>query len=162
MAVIPEDIKFFESNSGLGGAITNNEIVSSVIDNLFDAVNKSEAQNGSVEYRCFYVKNTNNSSTFRGVQVYLLSQTTSPTTSLAFGLGTSAVGGTEQFISGEVSAPVGVSFVESISESNALLIGDIPAGSHKAIWLRRTVQAGTSSSSNDTASIRFDGATIND
>lgn len=162
MAVIPGDIKFFESNNGLGGAITNNEIASSVLHNIFDGVSKEESQSGSVEYRCFYVKNTNGSSTFRGVLAYLLAQTTSPTTSLAFGLGTSAVGGTEQLLSDESISPIGVSFVESIGETNGLLIGDIPAGSHKAIWLRRTVQAGTTSASNDTASMRFDGSTIND
>lgn len=162
MAVLPGDVKVFKSTNGLGGAITNDEVVSSVLHNVFDIVNKDESEVGSIEYRCIYLKNTNATSTFRAVQVFLKTQTQSPTTSLAFGLGTAAVGGIEQSVADETSAPIGVTFVESIGEVNALVIGDIPAGSHKAIWLRRTVQANTTSASNDNAILTFDGATIND
>lgn len=162
MAVLPGDIKIFKSTNGLGGAITNDEIASSVLHNVFDIVNKDESQTGDIEYRCIYVKNTNSSSTFRGVQAYLASQTASQTTSIAFGLGSAAVGGTEQSITDESTAPIGISFNESVGAINSELIGDIPAGSYKAIWLRRTVQANTTSASNDSATITFDGATIND
>lgn len=161
MAVTQADIKFFQSTNGLGGAITATQIISGNLHNVFDIVNKDESRDGDTEYRCIYVRNTNVLDVFAAVEVYLSTQTASPTTSLAFGLGTAAVGGTEQSIVDESTAPVGVTFTDAIGVANSQLIGDIGANSYKAIWLRRTVQAATSAASTDSATLVVDGSTVN-
>lgn len=160
MAVTANQIKFFTSTNGLGGAITLTEIVSGNLHNVFDIVNKEESRDGDVEYRCIYVKNTNLVDSFEDVSAFLSAQTASPSTSMAFGLGTAAVGGTEQSIVDESTAPIGVTFTESIGAAYAKNIGSIPAGQIKAIWLRRTVQAGTSSASSDVSTLSVDGSTV--
>ena len=159
MAVTSSDIKYFLSTNGLGGNITATQIVSGDLHNVFDIVSKDESRDGDVEYRCIYVKNTNAIDTFKEVTTYLTSQTPSVTTSLAFGLGTAAVGGIEQTVIDESTAPIGVSFTESLGSGNAQSIGDIAPNLHKAIWLRRTIQSGTSAASTDTATITVDGST---
>lgn len=160
MAVTQADIKFFKSTNGLGGAITATQIVSGNLHDIFDIVDKDESRDGDTEYRCIYVKNTNVLDIFAAVEVYLSTQTASPTTSLAFGLGTAAVGGTEQSVVDESTAPVGVTFTDAIGVANSQLIGDIGANSYKAIWLRRIVQAATSAASTDTATLVVDGSTV--
>lgn len=161
MAVVASDIKFFLSTNGLGGAITNTQIVSGDLHNIFDIVGKDESRDGDIEYRCIYVKNSNVTDTFSDVVAYLTSQTPSPTTSIAFGLGTSTVGATEQSVVDEGTAPIGVTFTSAIGSANAQSIGSIPPNSTKAIWLRRTVNSGTSAASTDSATLTIDGSTTN-
>ena len=160
MAVTANQIKFFKSTNGLGGVITLTEIVSGNLHNVFDIVNKDESRDGAIEYRCIYVKNTNNTDTLQDVSAYLSAQTASPTTSMAFGLGTAAVGGTEQSIANETTAPIGVNFTETVGVGGAKNIGNLTANSYKAVWLRRNVQSGTSSASTDEATLTVDGSTV--
>ena len=71
----------------------------------------------------------------------------------------SAVGtGNEQTVADEQTAPSGVSFSAPSNFAGGLSIGDIPAGSHKAVWARRTVTAGAAAV-NDTATLRVQGDT---
>jgi hypothetical protein len=67
--------------------------------------------------------------------------TPSGDTSAEIGLGSSAVNGTEQTVANESTAPGSVTFSTAAGEGNALTIGDIPAGQHKAIWVKRIVSA---------------------
>ena len=77
-------------------------------------------------------------------------------TQLAIGVGSAAVNGTEQTIANETTAPTSVTFTEPASAAAGLALGDIPAGQHRAIWLRRTVTAGSGSSANDTWQLGYD------
>lgn len=143
-----------DANASLGGVKSSNA-ASSSIDALFDGVSSAEASAGDVEYRCVYLHNSNVSSSMLSAVVWVSANTPSGSTTLDIGVGTSAVNGTEQTVANEGTAPSGVSFSAPASQGAGLALGDIPAGQHKAIWLRRTVSASAPASANDTFTLGF-------
>lgn len=161
MPIVQADIKFFKSTGAesLGGAITATEITDAVIANLFDNVDGDESESGDTEYRCFYIKNDHGSLTYQGVLAFIETQTPSSDTSVEIGLGTSAVNGTEQTIANESTAPAGVTFTTADGVGNGLSIGDIPFGEHKAIWVKRIVNAAASAYNADGVVIKTRGST---
>lgn len=159
MPIIASELKFYKSTNGLGGAITANDITSNVIHNVFDTVTSDEALLGDVEYRCIYLKNTNASITLENAIVFLASNTPLATTNMEIGLGTVSIGSTEQAVADESTAPIGVTFTDLIGEANKLTIGNIAAGSYKAIWLKRTINSGSLASNGDGITITVSGDT---
>lgn len=157
MPIISSDIKFRLS----GGAANSNPLASlggakSSVDagsNLLDNVDSAEAAAGDVEYRCYYVHNAHATLTMLSAKAWIQANTPSGDTALAIGLGTSAVNATEQTVAGEGNAPSGVTFVAAPDEANAVALGDIPPGQHRAVWVRRTVTAGAAAFS-DSATLR--------
>lgn len=143
-----------DGNAALGGAKSANSMSSSV-DALFDYTSAAEAVSGDVEYRCVYLHNANAVDTMLAATVWIAAQTPLAGSVLAIGLGTAAINATEQVIANESTAPSGVTFSEPSAFASGLTIGDIPAGQHKAIWLRRTIIAGSGSSPNDTWSLGY-------
>lgn len=139
-----------DPTASLGGAASATAATGST---LFDAVAGSEAATGDVEYRCIYVKNTNGSLTALSTQIYLPTNTPSSDTTVDIGLGTSAVSGTEQTVANENTAPTGVTFSAAATQGAALTIGDLAPGATKAVWLRRTVNAGAVAA-NDSFTVR--------
>lgn len=158
MPIISTEIKYYKTTNGLGGAITGTEATDALND-IFDLVSSAESSAGSTEYRCIYVKNTNGILTLTNAIAYLVSNTPLTSTNLFIGLGTSVIGGVEQVIANETTAPIGITFTDLIGVGNALAIGSIPAGSHKAIWLQRVVDAGASASASDGVEINVSGET---
>lgn len=162
MAIIDSEIQYrlsggasnSDPNASLGGAKSSTAWVS----NMFDDVSAAQATAGSIEYRCFYVHNANATLTLIAPKVWIVDNTPSPTTSIAIGIGTSALNGTEQTIANEGTAPSGVVFAEPVDFAGGIVLGDIPAGGHRAIWIRRTVNEGTSAVA-DTFSIGIQGET---
>lgn len=142
--------------ASLGGAKSSGVIPAK----LFDDVSSAEAAAGTVEYRCVYPHNGNASLTLTGAKVWLPSNTPSPGTIIEVGVGTSAVNGTEQTVANERTAPTGVSFVAALTLAGAVDLGDIPAGQHRAIWLRRTVSAGAAALGSDPCTLRVTGDTL--
>ena len=136
-------------NNALGG-VKSSEVMPTSIDGLFDAAGAAEAVAGHVEYRCVYLHNANGAESMIGARVFIQSNTPLAGTTLDIGVGTSAVNGTEQTIANETTAPSGVSFSAPTDADSGVALGDIPAGQHRAFWLRRTVTAGAGSSTNDT------------
>lgn len=141
-------------NAALGGA-KSSTVMSGSVDALFDAASAAEAVAGDVEYRCVYLHNANGADTMLAATVWISAQTPLAGTVLAMGLGSAAINGTEQSVANESTAPAGVTFSEPAAFASGLVIGDIPAGQHKAIWLRRTITAGSGSSPNDTWSLGY-------
>lgn len=125
---------------------------------LFDTVTSGEASAGDIEYRCFYVHNANATLTLEAAKLWIQANTPSADTTLEVGLGTSAVNAVEQTVANEGVAPSGVTFVAAPDEAGAILLGDIPAGQHRAVWLKRIVNTGAVAS-NDTANLRVKGDT---
>lgn len=142
-------------NSALGGAKSSNAISGS-IDGLFDAVSAAQSAAGLIEYRCVYLHNSNATDTMTAARVWISANTPLAGTTLDIGVGTSAVNGTEQTIANEATAPTSVSFSAPSTAGTGLALGDIPPGQHRAIWLRRTVTAGSGASANDTATLAYD------
>jgi len=159
MPIVASDIQFKTSAaSGLGGAITGTD-VSSALHGLFDVVSGAEALAGDAEYRCVYVKNSHATLTLYNATVFISSNTPSGDTTVDIGVGTSAVGGTEQTIANENTAPAGVSFSNPSDYVGGILLGDLPAGQHRAVWIRRTVSAGASAYSGDGMTLAVQGDT---
>lgn len=167
MPITSTDLKFHLSggaansdpNAALGGAISTTQIVDATVANLFDNVGSAESAAGDTEYRCFYVKNTHATLTLQAAKVYIQTNTPSTDTSAEIGLGTSAVNGTEQTVANESTAPSAVTFSSAAGSGNALSIGNIPAGQHKAIWLKRIVNAAAAAYNSDSVIIRVEGDT---
>ncbi len=157
MPIVSSDIKYRLSGgasntlpiASLGGAKSSTDAGST----LFDNVDSAQAASGSIEYRCFYVHNNHGTLTMLAAKAWIQANTPSGDTVLAMGLGTSAVNATEQTVAGETNAPSGVTFVSAADEANSIALGDIPAGQHRAVWVRRTVTAGAAAFS-DSATLR--------
>lgn len=136
-------------DASLGGAKSSNAVSAS----LFDAVSSAEALAGDVEYRCFYVHNAHATLTMENAVAWIQANTPSSDSTLDIGLGTSAVNATEQTVANESTAPSGVTFSAAATEGAAIPLGNIPPGQHRAVWLRRTINA-AAAASNDTATLR--------
>lgn len=162
MPIVSTDIKYRLSGgasntdpaAALGGAKSSTDAASTI----FDDVSSAEATAGDIEYRCIYVHNNHGSLTLQGAKVWIQTQTPSADTDVAIGLGSSAINGTEQTVANEGTAPASVTFSAPSSFAGGLTIGDIPAGQHKAVWVRRTVNA-SAASVNDSFALRVQGDT---
>lgn len=127
--------------------------------NIFDDVTAAQSSAGATEYRCIYVHNANASLTLLGAVVWIVSNTVNTTTDILIGLGASAIGGTETAVANESTAPGSVTFSNTATSlATGLTIGDIPTGSHKAIWFQRVVTA-QATASTDSFTIRVQGNT---
>lgn len=164
MPIVASDIKYrlsggasnTDPNASLGGAESSTDAGSGIFDN----VSSAEGTAGDIEYRCVYVKNTHGTLTYQGAKVWVQANTPSADTTVDIGLGTTAVGtGNEQTVADEQTAPSGVTFSAAANEGAALSIGDIPAGHHKAVWIRRTVTAGAAAAA-DSFTLRTKGDTL--
>lgn len=162
MPIISTDIKYRLSGgasntdpaASLGGAKSSTDAPSG----LLDTVTSGEAASGDIEYRAIYVHNAHATLTLEAAKLWIQANTPSADTTLEVGLGTSAVNATEQTIANEGVAPSGVTFVAAADEAGAISLGDIPAGQHRAVWIKRIVSA-AAAASNDTANLRVKGDT---
>lgn len=143
--VIPSDVQFRLSGgagnqnpfASLGGAKSTTQMKDDVLDSLFDPISVTQRITGHTDYFCIYVHNGNGSSQMTNTKIWF----TVVPSYIHMGLGTSAVNGLEQTIANDVTPPAGINFTQPLSEGNALVIGNIPFGQHKAIWFRRIIPA---------------------
>ena len=167
MPIVSADIDFrlsggaanSDPNASLGGAKSSTEITAASLHNLFDQVASAESSAGDVEYRCFYVHNAHATLALQNAVIWVQTNTPASDTTVDIGLGTSAVNGTEQTIANESTAPSGVTFSAPATEGAGLSIGNIPAGQHKAVWVRRTISAGAAANNLDNVVLRVKGDT---
>lgn len=141
-------------DASLGG-IKSANAASATVDLLFDGTSAAEATAGDVEYRCVYLHNANASSSMLTSVVWISANTPNTSTIIDIGVGTSAVNGAEQTVANESTAPVGVTFSAPATQGAGLALGIIPAGQHRAIWLRRTITAAAGFSDNDTWTLGY-------
>lgn len=139
----------------VGGAKSSVVVVGNAI---FDTVSGDESTAGDVEYRCVYVHNAHATLTLTGAVAWLPTNTPSTGTAVDVGVGTSAVNATEQTVANESAAPSGVTFAAAATQGAGVALGDIPPGQHRAIWIRRTVNAGAAAFS-DSFTLRATGTT---
>lgn len=142
-------------NASIGGA-KSSQTMSAAVDGLFDAVSAAQAAAGLVEYRCIYLHNANGADTMTNARAWISQQTPLAGTVLAIGVGAAAVNATETAIANEATAPAGVTFSEPANAAAGLALGNLPAGQHRALWLRRTVTAGALATTNDDFVLSFD------
>jgi hypothetical protein len=146
MVIKDSDLQIRKTNhsaggkTSLGGNITS-EVVSEGLQNLWDEVQNSELSSsvvGEYEVRCVGILNNSpNNETFEDLQVYVDQNTAAPFTDIDIALGTAAFGDEEQTVASEDTMPLNVFFTFARGEENALVIGNVPKGVWKALWLRR-------------------------
>lgn len=141
--------------ASLGGV----KSATAAMNQLFDNVSSPEAAAGTVEYRCVYVHNGHATLPLVGAVAWLPANTPSAGTIAEIGVGTSAVNGNEQSVANERTAPAGVTFAAALTIGSAVSLGDIPAGQHRAVWLRRTVSPGAGGITADPFTLRVTGET---
>jgi hypothetical protein len=150
-----------DPNASLGGAKSSVQITDNTDNNLFDDVTGAEHTAGDVEYRAIYIHNNHGSLTLTSAVVWIASDTSGVDSDLSIAVGTAAINGTEQTVANESTAPTGVTWSDAaVSRATGLALGDIPAGQHKAVWLRRTITAGSTPQAADTAQIQAGGDTL--
>lgn len=148
----------------LGKYISTTEITDATLHNLFDAVSGDENAASEAEYRCFFIHNAHATLAFTTVKIYLFSETALGA-SIAIGVdptAASAIGAAPAQaleVADENTAPVGVAFSSPTTAGTALAVGDIPAGSCKAIWVRRTA-ANNAALANDGVVLRIIGESL--
>jgi hypothetical protein len=160
MPIVQADIQYRLSGgaanasaaASIGGAKSSNAVPAA----MFDDVNSTESAAGDTEYRCFYVHNNHGSLALQNAVVWLTANTTG--NRISIGIGSSALNGTEQTVADEGTAPSGVSFTQPATKGAGISLGSIPAGQHRAVWVRRVIAAATGAS-NDTYNIRVEGDT---
>jgi hypothetical protein len=147
----------------LGKYISTTPLQDAVLDNLFDDVTGDENAAGDVEYRCFFIHNNHGSLTLQRAVVWISSEVAGGANT-AIGLdpaGINVLGDSDPqaaTIATEQDPPTGVAFSAPASKATALEIGDIPAGSVAAIWVRRTA-TNSAAQNNDGVTIRVEGDT---
>ena len=110
---------------------------------VHDDISKAEAAAGDTEYRCLYLKNEHPTDTMYNVGIYLKSDYEGAD-SMELGADLAGVDGTADTIGDEGTAPdPAVSFSAPTSEPTGIVLGDLPAGSVVAFWIKRTVPSTT-------------------
>lgn len=148
-----------DPNAALGGAKSSTAVTDNTTHNLWDVVSSAESSAGDTEYRCIYLHNAHATLSLQNAKVWISTNTPSSSTEIQIGAGTSAINGTEQTIANENTAPTSVTFSLAATEGAAVSLGTIPAGQHKAIWIRRQITAGATAANDDSYVLTYAGDT---
>ena len=162
MPILSSDVKFFKSVTGvgLGGPISSTEIVSDILNNVFDNVNSAEAIAGDTEYRCVFIKNTHASLQLLAATIFIEINSTSPDTDFEIGLDPAGINQAADVIPNESTPPVGVIFSSAPVYASGLLMGDLPAsGGYHAVWIKRVVSIGAAAIAEDAVTLAVQGET---
>lgn len=149
--------------TSLGDQISTTQITDATLHNLFDVVTGDENAASDVEYRCYFVHNNHATLTWENVVAWISGEVAGGAVA-AIGLDPAGVTPKGQAsaqaasIGAEGSAPAGVTFSAPTTKGTGLAIGNIPAGSVAAIWVRRSA-ANTAAVDSDGVTIRVEGDT---
>jgi hypothetical protein len=147
----------------LGDQVSTTQITDATLHNLFDVITGDENANSEAEYRCIFVHNNHGSLTWENVVVWLSAETAGGAVA-AISVDTTGVtakgsaSAQAKTIADENTAPAAQTFSAPTTKGTGLAIGNIPAGSVAAIWVRRTAQ-NTAAVDNDGVTIRCEGDT---
>lgn len=170
MPIVASDIVFRLSGgtsntapaSSLGGARSTaggGVIVTDTLNNLWDDVSGAESSAGDIEYRCIYVLNNHGSLTLTAAKIWISSNTTSADDTIDIALGGEGAGGTAETVANESTAPAGETFSNPTSFAGGLSLGNLTAGQHYPIWIRRTVTAAASAANANPYTLSVQGET---
>lgn len=152
------------SAGSLGKYISTTAWAGGVANDLFPDITGAQNAASQVDYRCIFVHNSNAANTLQGAVVYLSAETAGGA-SIAVAIDNAAasvLGATAaqaDTIASATTAPTLVGAFSSPTTVGAgLLLGDIPSGSVRAFWVRRTA-ANTAALTNDGVTIAVSGNT---
>lgn len=145
------------ANGSLGGAVSTTEWAGGSANDLFDDISGAENAASTVDYRCIFIHNSNGANALENAVVYLDDEVAGganveigvdPTAASAVG----AAAPQSVKVADETTAPAGVTFSAPTTAGTGLSLGNIPAGSVKAFWIKR--------SATNSAALSNDGVTI--
>jgi hypothetical protein len=151
-------------NASLGKYISTTQITDATLNNLFDNISGDENAASTVDYRCIFIHNNHATLTWQSVVVWLLSEVAGGANT-AIGVDTtaaSAIGSSSAqalTIANETTAPAGVTFSSPTTQGAGIVVGDIPAGQCRAIWVRRTATV-SAALNNDGVTLRMYGNSL--
>jgi hypothetical protein len=132
-----------DPNQSLGKYMSTTDMTAGA-NSLFDNVSGAENAANESEYRCLFVFNNHATLTALGVVVYLSSEVAGGA-GIAIAVDSTAASAkgsaTAQAltVANEDTAPAGpLTFSSPTTAAAGIVLGDIPAGSCRAFWVRRT------------------------
>lgn len=132
-------------NASIGKYISTTEVVTAVLNNLFDNVTGAENAASAVEYRCVFVHNTHGTLSLENAGLYISSQVAGGASLdiaidniAASAIGSSSPQAFEAALTTTNPGGAVGAFSAPTSSGTALVLGTIPAGFCKAFWIRRT------------------------
>src|SRR5215212_1157011 len=163
--IVEGDLKYYYSGGyfnddpkqSLGGEISSYGLPSGALNGLFDRVDTPEAETGDQEYRCIYLRNTNQTRKLLGCKIWIETGTASTDTWISISLGSAGVNGVEPMIPDEGIDPPMNFFEIPLEQPEEPNIGDLYPGDHIALWVKWSVATGTQTTADDFAVIRLDG-----
>ena len=144
----------------LGTWISQTAWAGGVANDLFDDISGAENAASTVDYRCIFIYNSNSANALQNAVVYLSSEVGGGA-SIAVAADTTAASvlgsGTAQALTATTeTAPgagvTGLAYSSPITAGAGVSLGNIPAGSVKAFWIRRTAA--------NTVAVSGDGVTL--
>ncbi len=132
-----------------GGWAASNGPVSGSLHSLFPQVSGSQNAAGYTDYRCLALLNTHGSLTWSSIKIYLAKI---DTRGAAFAIGLDAIG-VKAYASNPLAqepggaltvGPTSVTFSSPSTATAGLSVASLAPGQGVAVWLRRTVTAGSS------------------
>lgn len=147
----------------LGDQISTTAITDASLHNLFDVITGDDNAASDIEYRCLFVHNAHGSLTWENVVVWLSAEVAGGAVAAISvdATGVTALGSASaqaKTIADENTAPATQTFTSPTTKGTGLAIGNIPAGSVAAIWIRRSA-ANTAAVDSDGVTIRCEGDT---
>lgn len=142
----------------LGNKISSTAWAGGAANDLFDDISGAENAAGTVDYRCIFVYNSNTANALQNAVVYISAEVAgganialaadSTATSVLTSASAQAL-----TIANETTAPAGpLTFTSPTTAGTGVSLGNIPAGSVKGFWIRRTAT--------NSAALSGDGVTI--
>lgn len=147
----------------LGKYISTTQLSGTALNNLFDDITGQENFDSDVEYRCVFVHNAHATLTLQNAVVYISAEVSGGAVAAIAvdSTAASAVGSSSAqalSIADENTAPAALTFSAPTTRGTGLSLGNIPAGSVKAFWVRRTA-ANTAALNNDGVTFTVSGDT---
>ena len=148
MAITASDIKVYysggpnavtDNTDSIGGAPSTTQVGSSGLHNLWDRVVGDESSAGDIEYRIIYIKNEHTSLTGTNIRAFFH---TNESSFLTIGVN-QAKNTNAPALTNENTAPSGVTFSAAATKANAVNIGDLAPNDYRALYIKRTIAAGT-------------------
>jgi len=152
MTLKSEDIGMFltggssntDPNLSLGGNVSTTEVISDITHRVFRRITDTEASSGITLYRCVAIKNKSVTDQMVSVVFYMVQDTTSPSDLASYSFAAAGKNGTETPIPNETTLPPGdgINFINTLTRSGGLNLGNFAPGDFRCIWLRIIVNPG--------------------
>jgi hypothetical protein len=129
----------------LGGAMSTADMPSMVIGGCFDSVTLLQTQEGVLEFRCFYLENTDDDKYLLNPALFFVQNSIANGERFAVGWDPADIDEDAQTIADENTPPLDVEFNEANTlEEASYLNAPVPPHGKKAFWIMRTIEIGAS------------------